>query len=142
MQSSSAEEQINDMERKIYKLLDEVNGLPKDDIDECTLFHGRIKALIKEMALCHSVLRKKIEEQAKNVLNKKKPSSQDTVTEGHLLNRLEDLQENAVDFEHNFCNKFPVRRDLGDKARDLYKDMKLREAQEKHRNASSSLFEL
>jgi hypothetical protein len=37
------------------------------------------------------------------------------VNKNHLLNRLEDLQENMADFEHNFCTQYKVKRDFGDR---------------------------
>eukprot|EP01087_Luapelamoeba_hula_P010033 TRINITY_DN2631_c0_g1_i4.p1 TRINITY_DN2631_c0_g1~~TRINITY_DN2631_c0_g1_i4.p1 ORF type:complete len:879 (+),score=117.00 TRINITY_DN2631_c0_g1_i4:48-2639(+) len=132
-QHLSAEEQLTKMEQKVFSLLHEVNGLVGAGMDDATAFHHRIKALMKEMAVLRSVLRKKTNEEAK--------STQGGST-SVALNRLEDLQENVADFEHDFCNRFDVHKDLGDKARDLYKEMKLREAQQKHRVVASSLFQL
>ncbi len=62
-----------------------------------------------------------------------------------VLGRLEDLQENMADFEYNLCSQFPhlaAQRDLTDKAKQLFKQMRLKEAQQKHAAAAESLFEL
>lgn len=103
------------------------------------------------------------------------------MNKNHLLNRLEDLQENMADFEHNFCTQYKVKRDLGDRyglsctggggsaclfclpaclfskeregkkrpdvytmcrAKQMFKQMKVKEAQNKHNAAQDSLYEL
>jgi hypothetical protein len=64
------------------------------------------------------------------------------MNKNHLLNRLEDLQENMADFEHNFCTQYKVKRDLGDRAKQMFKQMKVKEAQQKHNVAQDSLYEL
>jgi hypothetical protein len=117
--------------------------------EETTAFHQRIKNLMKEMAVLHSVLRKKSEEEIKgrgivppSGPYAPLPGSIPVSSLGPQLNRLEDLQENVVDFEHNFCTRFHVRRDLGDRAKELYKDLKVREAQVRHKALDSSFFEL
>ena len=58
------------------------------------------------------------------------------------LNRLEDLQENLADFEHNFSTKFHFNRSLSDKTEDAYKSKKVDDAQKVHQKVFSDLFEL
>jgi len=123
-------------------LLAEANELKGQDLNEATSFHQRITGLMREMALYHSVLRKKIEEEYKSAKAKGTNADEIAAINKNYLNRLEDLQENMADFEHNFCTQFKVKRDLGDRAKQMFKQMKVKEAQQKHDVAQESLYEL
>lgn len=138
-----AEDQLNVFEERMYGLLSEVNSVKGHDMDEATKFHQKMTALMREMALYHSVLRKKLEEEQKAAKDHGAvPDDLGAMNKNHLLNRLEDLQENMADFEHNFCTQYKVKRDLGDRAKQMFKQMKVKEAQQKHNVAQDSLYEL
>jgi len=138
-----AEDQLNVFEERMYALLSEVNSVKGHDMDEATKFHQKMTTLMREMALYHSVLRKKLEEEQKAAKDHGAvPDDLGAMNKNHLLNRLEDLQENMADFEHNFCTQYKVKRDLGDRAKQMFKQMKVKEAQQKHNVAQDSLYEL
>lgn len=121
----SPTEVVNGFESKMYTLLETANAVEKLDIDTATDVRSKITDLMKELTSYKSTLRKGNSDQKE-----------------YLINRLEDLQENLADFEHNFSTKFHFTRGLGDIANDKYKAKLNEDAQKEHIKASDDLFQL
>jgi len=133
--SLSLLEQVNQMEVQMYAIIEKVNAFDEDDNqsdqaieDMATKLRENIIDLMKEMAIIKSNLRK---------------AEPDKLPEKDvLLNKLEDLQENLADFEHNFSTKHFFNRGIGEKAKEKYKTKQLEDAQKAHERAESNMFEL
>jgi len=129
--SKNLSEQLNLLEENMYAILQEAaefDESEKMDEEDSTRFREKIITLMKEMTSLKTSLRK---------TELEKLPERD-----HLLNRLEDLQENIADFEHNFSTKHFFNRGIGEKAKEKYKSKQLEDAQKEHQRIASEMFEL
>ncbi|KAL6065876.1 hypothetical protein QOT17_009980 [Balamuthia mandrillaris] len=145
--SLSPQDQLCVFEDQVFRLLHDANLLEerskaqnsneeRNHEAEVAQLHRRIVALMKQMVAYCSMLQKQTQQQ------QQQRRGDDDGGRGWLMDRLEDLQENLVDFEHNFCTKFHVQKSLGDKARAIFTERKLKEAILLHEAAASDMFEL
>jgi hypothetical protein len=144
-QEISPENHVGSLEARMFAILDSVssiegstatndakgngNGNPPEDqaqISRNTTVHSQITKLIKDLSSCKNVLVERYGFEEKK----------------HLLNRVEDLQENLGDLEHNFLSKHKVERGLGGFAFDMIKERLVTQARQVHQDSESDLFEL
>jgi len=119
-----AAEMIDVFETQMYSILEGANSIEKGEIMKATKIRTQITDLMRELTTYKAGLRKE------NIDQKE-----------HLINRLEDLQENIADFEHNFSTKFQFHKGLGEFANDRFKSKQVEDAQQHHRKVDD-MFEL
>jgi len=102
--ATTATEDISAFEVQMYSILESANKLEKQEILKATQIRNLITDLMKELTNYKANLRKSENDQ-----------------KDYLINRLEDLQENLANFEHNFSTKFQIHKGLGEAAVDRFR---------------------
>jgi len=132
----SPEDHVASLESRMFVILDALSALdtPSNSdsqgvtaasiIARNTELHNKITKLMKDMSMCRNLLKAKHSDKT------------------HLSNRIEDLQENLVDLEHDFISKHKVERGFESMALDLLKNRLLNQARTEHEQRETDLFEL
>eukprot|EP01114_Cavostelium_apophysatum_P004251 TRINITY_DN1443_c0_g2_i1.p1 TRINITY_DN1443_c0_g2~~TRINITY_DN1443_c0_g2_i1.p1 ORF type:complete len:570 (-),score=131.69 TRINITY_DN1443_c0_g2_i1:441-2150(-) len=127
----SPSEKVADLERGMYALIERATEYDRGEdysAEAASEIRESILEMMKKMALRKASLRKQ---------------ELDKVPDrDHLCDRIEDLQENLADFEHNFSMKNFFNRGIGEKAKDMYKSKQLEDAQREHARVSDEMFGL
>eukprot|EP01102_Stenamoeba_stenopodia_P014389 TRINITY_DN4770_c0_g1_i3.p1 TRINITY_DN4770_c0_g1~~TRINITY_DN4770_c0_g1_i3.p1 ORF type:complete len:528 (-),score=127.29 TRINITY_DN4770_c0_g1_i3:21-1604(-) len=133
----SPEDHVASLESRMFSILDALSTfdlpanadtttpiVPQSVIARNTELHNKITKLMKDMSMCRNLLKTKYSDKT------------------HLLNRIEDLQENLVDLEHDFVSKHKIERGFESMALDLLKNRLLNQARTEHEQRECDLFEL
>lgn len=121
-------DQIEDFESSFYLLLEESYRINNENkFSEITKLKDKIELLMKNTSSLKPII--------KNIFEDKQQ------IKDQLINRLEDLQGNIVDFEHSLNTKyhFLIHSNL---KQEEYKNKKLKDAKKEHNKIMSELFEL
>jgi len=115
-------DQLNEYEARLFSLITEANDEEVTNT-KASSTKSKIADLMKDLTSFKAKIRKMDDEQ-------------------RLLNRLEDLQENLADLEHNFNTRIFTEKSMSEKANALLKSKQLEDANKEHQRIANEMFEL
>jgi hypothetical protein len=126
--SVANESTVDDLQERMYFLLDELNQLPPDDEKEFKKFQSNLDKLSDDLRRCRVNITKTVENEEKKII---------------LSNRAEDLQQDVADIQRRFTEKFNYhRQNLLSLLKDQQKKVYVNQAKTRHQKQDDDFFEL